>query len=175
MSQPASSDSGVAACPPRELVGLFTTPGPLEACIRELLDGGFAHEDLSVLSSHTAIEIADPEGLTWRDRLLPLLSESRYEVPLVAAGLIALASGPTGAIVAALVAAGVGGAALKEVFDEVISLPDTEEFARAVEAGEIVLWVAVPDDAARDRATGLMERYGARNIHLHTASGDGGA
>ena len=156
--------------PVRELVGLFTTPDPLEACIKALLAAGFAHEDLSVLSSHAAIEAADPEGLSWRDRLLPLLSESRYEVPLVAAGLIALASGPTGAIIAALVAAGVGGAALKEVFEEVTSLPDTEEYAAAVEAGELVLWIAVPDAETEARANARLQHHGARNIHLHWPS-----
>lgn len=157
----------------RELVGLFTDPKPLIAAIKDLLAAGFDHADLSVLSSHEAIEAVDPEGQSWRDRLMPLLIEPRYEVPLVTGALIALASGPVGATIAGLVAAGVGGAALKELFDEVVSLPDTEEFAEAVKKGEIVLWVHVPDAPAEGRARPILERHGARNVHIveRTASG----
>lgn len=153
--------------PIREIVGLFHAPKPLEACIQDLLKAGFEHADLSVLGSHTAIEAADPEGLSWRERLMPLLTETRYEVPLVAGTLIALTAGPTGALIAGLAAAGVGAAALREMLQEVTSLPDTEEFAAAVEAGEIVLWVAVADAQKERTARDVLEAHGARTIHVH--------
>lgn len=152
---------------PRELVGLFQSPAPLEACIRDLIDAGFSHEDLSLLSSHEAIEVAAADGESWRDRLMPLLTETRYDVPLVAGTLIALATGPTGALIAGLAAAGVGAAALKEIISEVISFPDTNDFAKAVSAGEIILWVAVTDAPAEKTARDLLTRHGARNIHIH--------
>lgn len=153
--------------PIREIVGLFREPQPLEACIQDLLKAGFEHADLSVLGSHAAIEAADPEGLSWRERLMPLLTETRYEVPLVAGTLIALTAGPTGALIAGLAAAGVGAAALREMLQEVTSLPDTEEFAAAVEAGEIVLWVVVGDAQKERTARDVLEAHGARTIHVH--------
>ncbi|WP_019645969.1 hypothetical protein [Novispirillum itersonii] len=152
---------------PRELVGLFESPAPLEACIHDLLDVGFDHDDLSLLSSHQAIEVAAPEGESWRDRLLPLLTETRYDVPLVAGTLIALATGPTGALIAGLAAAGVGAAALKEIVSEVVSHPDTGAFARAVSNGEIILWVSVDSPEGETAARGLLAQHGARNIHVH--------
>lgn len=162
----SGSEHGPIALPPRELVALFSEPAPLVATVKELLSAGFAHADLSVLSSHEAIEAADPQGQSWRDRLMPMLDEQRYEVPLVAGALIAIAAGPVGASIAALVAAGVGTAALKEMFEKVVSLPDTQEFAEAVEQGELVLWVDATSDDAEARARPILERHGARNIHI---------
>jgi hypothetical protein len=166
------TDPVSASRPTREVVGIFSRPQPLEACIKDLLKDGFEHQDLSVLSSHEAIEAIDPEGASWRDRLLPLLAENRYEVPLVAGTIIALSSGPVGAAIAGLAAAGVGAAALKELFDEVISLPDTEDFAEAVRSGEIVLWVATPTAEREAKARAVLERHAARNVHLHDTRPD---
>lgn len=163
----AVTDTDPASRPSREVVGIFSRPAPLESCIKDLLKAGFEHQDLSVLSSHDAIEAIDADGYSWRDRLLPLLSENRYEVPLVAGAVIALSSGPVGAAIAGLTAAGVGAAALKEIFDEVVSLPDTEEFAEAVKAGEIVLWAAAPTPEREAEAREILARHDARNIHLH--------
>lgn len=157
-------DSGTG--PVRELVGLFSEPEPLIKAIKDLLKAGFDHADLSVLSSHEAIEAADPQGQTWRDRLMPLLDEPRYEVPLLTGALIAIASGPVGTVIAGLVAAGIGGAALKEMMEKVISLPDTQEYAEAVAQGELVLWISAPDATTEGRARPVLERLGARNIHI---------
>jgi len=156
-----------ATAPMRELVGLFREPKPLEACIKDLLKSGFEHADLSVLASHEAIEAATPDDISWRDRLMPLLTEPRYEVPLVTGAIIALTSGPVGALISGLAAAGVGAAALKELIDEVTSLPDTEEFAEAVRAGEIALWVYLADPEKEATARQLLEKHGAHNIHIH--------
>ncbi|MDP7547632.1 MAG: hypothetical protein QGF20_10100, partial [Alphaproteobacteria bacterium] len=37
--------------------------------------------------------------------------------------------------------AAVGGIAVKEILDEVTSTPHTEDFARSLEAGSVILWV----------------------------------
>lgn len=148
----------------RELVGLFADPAALTATIEALLADGFSHADVSVLSSHAAIEAAG-KGSGWRERLIPLISEKRYEVPLLTGAFIAIATGPVGAAIAGLVTAGVGAAALLEIFDEVVSLPNTQEFAQAVARGELILWVAVADDAAEARARMHLEHGGARGIH----------
>jgi hypothetical protein len=98
--------------------------------------------------------------------LTGLVGELKYEGPLVAAGLIALAAGPVGAAVAGLVAAGVGGAAAKELLDEISAIPDSEDFARALAAGSVILWVAVTDQAQIDTAKSVLAAAGAANIHL---------
>jgi hypothetical protein len=148
------------------VVGIFSQPRPLLDCIKALQAQGFAHDQLSLLSSHEAIEAAAEGGGSWQDRLMPILSETRYEVPLVSGLLIALAGGPAAALVGGVAAAGVGVMALKELLDEAISLPNTEAFADAVRSGEILLWVAVTDSASEQTAVSLLEGHGARNIHL---------
>lgn len=155
------------ASPPslREVVGIFSTPEPLEKAIKDLLAAGFEHADLSLLASHEAIEVASDAD--WSARLMPLLTETRYEVPLVAGAMIALAAGPVGAAIAGLTAAGVGAAALHELFDEITSLPDSEDFAEAVRAGEIILWAVATQPEREGEARAVMERLGARNVHVH--------
>lgn len=153
----------------REIVGLFADRDDLEQAIRALRAAGFDRTDLSLLTSHESIDVRRfEEEPSLRERLFPLLSEWRYEVPLVGAGLIAIASGPTGAAIAALVGAGVGVAAVRELVSEVTSLPDTEEFARELEAGAVALWVHVGETADFEaRARDIMAAHNASNIHLH--------
>lgn len=163
------TDTQTSMTPPpsRELVGIFASPAPLTACIKDLLAAGFGHSSLSLLSSHEAIEAADQDGAVWQDRLMPLVNEARYEVPLVSGALIALASGPTAALVAGLAAAGVGLAALKELLEETIALPNSAAFAEAVAAGEILLWVEVADDPREQKAAAILEKHGARDLHVN--------
>jgi hypothetical protein len=160
------ASSSAPQLPSRELVGIFSQAQPLLDCIKALQTKGFSHQQLSILSSHEAIEAAAEDGGTWQDRLMPLLSETRYEVPLVSGLLIALAGGPAAAVVGGLAAAGVGVMAIKDLLEQTIALPNSEAFAEAVRTGEILLWVAVPDQASEQAAHALLESHGARNIHL---------
>ena len=119
----------------REVVGTFADRTHFEAAVSTLLESGFDRGRLSVLASHDSLDAADPtKGRKWRDGLVALVGELKYEGPLVAAGLIAIAAGPVGAVIAGLVAAGVGGAALKEVLEEVAAIPDSTDFTRALAA-----------------------------------------
>ncbi len=154
-----------------ELVGLFDTKDSFDAAIRELRDSGFARTDLSVLSSHESIDVAGSDGRSWSDVLTALVGEVKYEVPLVASGAIALFGGAATAPVAIAVGAGVSAVALREFIDEVTSTPHTEDFARAVDAGSVILWVRIaPDhDGAEAKATEILQKNGATNIHLHVA------
>ena len=64
-------------------------------------------------------------------------------------------------------AAGVGGAAVKEYLDEVTSHPQTDEFARALEAGGVILWVCIGDDRAKEmKAQEALAGAGGRNVHV---------
>jgi hypothetical protein len=157
--------------PVRELVGILADRTQFEKAVDGLAAAGFSRADLSVLSSHDSIDAAGREPKSWRSSLVALLGELRYEGPLVAAGLIALAAGPVGAIIATAVAAGVGGVAVKELLDEVTSVPDSEDFARALAAGSIILWVCVDNEAQELKARGILTGAGATNIHIHERSG----
>ena len=150
----------------REVVGTFADRGHFEAAIGALLATGIDRSRLSVLSSHDSLEVAGGKAQKWRDGLTALVGEMKYEGPLVAAGLIALAAGPVGAVIAGLVAAGVGGVALKELLDEVASIPDSGDFARALAAGSVILWVSVETPAEEQAVKDLLAKTGGSDIHI---------
>ncbi len=151
----------------REVVALFSDRAGFEGAVETLLNGGFQRTDLSVLSSHQSLDAAGSAGRAWDDVVTGLVGEIKYEGPLVTAGLIAIAAGPVGAAIAGIIAAGVGGAAIKELLDEVTARPHSEEFARALEAGSVILWVACDGDAAERNARALLAKAGGANIHAH--------
>lgn len=157
--------------PIREVVGTFSDRERFMAAVEALLRAGFSRGDLSILSSHQSLDVVGAEGKTWRDALVGLVGELKYEGPLVAAGLIALAAGPVGAAIAALVAAGVGGAAAKELLDEVSAIPDSEGFTRALAAGSIILWVAARDATGEAGAMSTLLSCGAANVHVFERKG----
>ncbi len=158
----------------REVVGLFADRQTFEAALKALGDGGFERTDLSILGSHQSIDAAGQPGSPWKDVIPALLGELKYEVPLVASGAILLAGGTVAATIAGIVGAGVGTVAAKEIIDEVTSTPHTADFARALEAGSVILWVRVADDEGEHRATAILERHGGANVHVHeTAAADG--
>lgn len=157
----------------REVVGTFSDRAHFQQAVERLVASGFARADLSVLSSHDSIDMVGREGRDWKDVLTALVSEVKYEGPLVTAGLIALVAGPVGAAVAALVAAGVGGMAAKDFLDEISAIPDSEDFVRALAAGSVILWVLVTDREEEARARDLLSEAGAQNVHVFERKGRG--
>jgi|GEM_PF-378564 len=150
-----------------ELVGLLTDRKSFESTVKALRDAGFARTDLSVLSTHDSIDTVGSPGKPLKDTLTALVGELKFEGPLVASGAIYLAGGPMAGTIAALIGAAVGTVAAKEVIEEVTSTPDTEDFTRAVEAGSIILWVRIEDDAAQAKAEAILAANGAENVHVH--------
>ncbi len=150
-----------------EVVGRFADRESFRQAVEDLRNAGFEASDLSVLDGHVALSASEDEKAAWGQTLTGLLGEIHYIGPLTAAGLIAIASGPVGAAVAGLLAAGVTGAALKEAFDEIKATPHTEAFAKAVENGALLLWVRAEDEALQTTAKGVLTRHGAADVHLH--------
>ena len=150
----------------REVVALFSSRDAVMSAIEALLAAGFQRPDLSLLASHDSIDAAAPDP-GWRARLVALVDELRYEGPLVTAGLIAVAAGPVGALISGLIAAGIGGAALKDLMEKITARPHADEFARAVTAGSIILWVDVQDGAHEALAGKIMTQCGGVNVHTN--------
>jgi hypothetical protein len=154
----------------REVVGVFSRRTDFDSAVSALLAAGFTRSDLSVLASHDSLEAASADSLSWKTRLVGLLGELKYEGPLVTAGLIAIAAGPVGAVLGGLIAAGVGGAALKELMDEVTAHPHAAEFAAALTAGSVLLWVDVTSQTDDGKVTNILQSFGATNIHANERS-----
>ncbi|GGF53107.1 MULTISPECIES: hypothetical protein [Terasakiella] len=150
-----------------EVVGLLNSRETFEKTIEALLKEGFERTDLSVLSSHESIDAAGKPAKPLKDVLSALVGEIKFEGPMVASGAIFLAGGPIGELIGAVVGATVGGVAVKEVLDEVTATPHTEDFARAVDAGSIILWVRADGIEREAKAKEVLQNQGAENVHIH--------
>jgi len=150
-----------------EVVGIFSTRAAFDQALRDLQAGGFDRRDISVLASHDSIDAAAGGQTPWREKLVALVGELKYEGPLVTAGLIAMATGPVGAAIAAVIAAGVGGAAAVELMGELTAKPHSADFAAALAAGSVLLWVDAPEPAQQVLAAKLLSDAGGLNVHTH--------
>ena len=162
---PATSDD--TALPSPEAVGLFTDRETFESAIKALIDAGFERADLSLLSSHESIDAAGKPGEPWQDVLTALVGELKFEVPMVASGAVFMAGGPIAATVAALIGATGVGVAAKEVIENVTSTPHTEDFARSLDAGSVIVWVRADNAEKQQRALAILTESGGHNVHMH--------
>lgn len=163
----AAAADGVDEADVVEVVGLFENRHTFDCAVEALLTGGFQRTAISVLASHTSLEASAPNPAAPQDdALTALVGELSYAFPLESAGLLTVVGGPISGSIGALMAAGIGGMALKEYLDELTSHPDTDAFAKALEEGGLVIWVQVADDAEEAKAGEILTAEGAVNVHL---------
>lgn len=160
-----SAGNGALSCP--EAVGLFADRDTFETALKSLINAGFERSALSLLASHESIDAAGKPGKPWQDVVTALVGELKFEAPLIASGAIFLAGGPIAATIAGLIGAAVGGIATKEVIEGVTSSPNTEDFARSLDAGSIILWVRARDTAKQEKALAILRESGGQNVHIH--------
>ena len=166
MSEPADKFPVI-----REALASFPDREHFRKAIAALLAAGFDHSDLSVLASHQPLIAAEES----RGEFLVnagLSDELKYVAPLTVAGIILLSGGPIAATVAALVGAGLGGAALKELFDDYTAAPHHTDFEAALRAGAALLWVRCADPELELRALRVLEEAGGQHVHIHGRSAD---
>ncbi|MBV9861235.1 MAG: hypothetical protein JO267_03710 [Alphaproteobacteria bacterium] len=152
----------------REAVASFPDRDHFRRAVSALLAAGFDRSDLSVLASHEPLSAAD-ESTGPAPEIVPagLSDEIKYIAPLTVAGIILLSGGPIAATVAALVGAGLGGAAMKELFDRYTAAPHSADFAAALQAGAALLWVRCQDSQVELAALRILEESGGRHVHIH--------
>jgi hypothetical protein len=155
----------------REAVASFPDRAHFHRAVSDLLAAGFAVSDLSVLASHDSLAAADEPG-SGKASLLPagLSDEVNYIAPLTLAGFIVLSGGPIAVALAALVGAGLGGAAVKELFDNFTEPRHSADFQAALKAGAALLWVRCADPDRELVATRILEEAGGRHVHIHGRS-----
>jgi hypothetical protein len=152
----------------REAVASFPDRDHFHRAVSNLLAAGFETSDLSVLASHDSLATAG-EPPVREPKLLPagLADEIKYIAPLTVAGIVVLSGGPIAVTIAAIVGAGLGGAALKELFDDYTAPRHSEDFRAALEAGAALLWVRCEDPDRELTATRILEEAGGRHVHIH--------
>ena len=165
MASPTEGPMETTGAP--EIVGRFAEPESFRAAVEALRQAGFGHSDLSVLDTHESISASGTPSEAWKESLAGMVGEVKYVGPLTAAGLIAIATGPVGMALSALLAAGITGAALHELLEDVRATPHTKAFAEALERGAVLLWVVAETEARQESASEILQRHGAADVHLH--------
>jgi|SRR5271166_1912804 len=157
----------------REAVASFPDRAHFHRAVTELLAAGFTPTDLSVLASHDSLAVAG-EPAAVRRSLLPagLSDEINYIGPLTLAGFIVLSGGPVAVALAALVGAGLGGAAIKELFDDFTAPAHSEDFQAALKAGAALLWVRCDDSDREAIALRILNDAGGHHVHIHGRPAD---
>jgi hypothetical protein len=74
------------------------------------------------------------------------------------------------AILAGLIGAAVGTTAIREILGAVTAKPHTEEFARSLDAGSVIVWVRIPHDEKERLAERILTEHSAANVHTHRLS-----
>ena len=162
-----TQDETVHSAAATEVVGRFADRESFKAAVEDLRASGFERSDLSVLDTREALSASETTGEAWSETLAGLIGEVKYLGPLTAAGLIMITSGPVGAAVSSVVAAGLTGLALRELLDDIRATPHTEAFARALENGAVLLWVRADSPGHQHTASAALERHGAADVHVH--------
>lgn len=159
----------------REAVASFQTRAQFRDAVGKLLAAGFAPSDLSVLASHNSLEVAGNvagySGAPGEYLFAGLTDEVNFLGPLTVAGIVLLSGGPVAAAIAALVGAGLGGAAIKELLDRYTANRHSAAFAAALEAGAVLLWARVSDPELEAVAARILHEAGGRNVHIHARKG----
>jgi hypothetical protein len=163
----------------REAVASFATRAQFRDAVKQLLAAGFAPTDLSVLASHDSLEVAGgvPAYPDTPERSLRagLTEDVNFIGPLQIAGFSALSGGPIGAAFAALVTAGLGGMALRDIVGRFVANRHGTAFAEALEAGAVLLWARVDDVAREQMALGILRGCGGGAVHINARRADGRA
>jgi hypothetical protein len=155
----------------REAVAAFADKAALRRAVAALLAAGFKSTDLSLLTDHDSLEVAgDLPGYPaepGQSLLAGLTDQVAFLSPLTVAGIVLLSGGPVAVALGALVAAGLGGVALKEVLDRFIANEHSEEFADALAAGGVLLWVRIADPEREAAALRILAEAGGANAHVN--------
>jgi hypothetical protein len=158
----------------REAVAAFAGKAAFRNAVARLIAAGFKPGELSVLATHDSLEVAgDVPGYRstpGKALFAGLTDEVNFLGPLTVAGIVLLTGGEVAVALAALLAAGIGTAAIKEVLDYYSANRHSAAFAAAVEAGGILLWVRVDDPALEAKALRLLEEAGGQHAHIHARS-----
>ncbi|HXP30228.1 MAG TPA: hypothetical protein VN832_04000 [Stellaceae bacterium] len=160
----------------RETVAAFASKESFRGAIAALLAAGFAPDDLSVLATHESLEIAGQvpgyPGTPRENVAASLTDEVSFLAPVTVAGIVLLSGGAVAAALAALVGAGLGGMALNEVIERYTANRHSADFAKALAAGAVLLWVRVGNPEREAAALRILEAAGGRNAHIHTRDPD---
>lgn len=168
------------AAPVREVVGIFSETGHLHRALDELLAAGYEHESLGLLTGERTVEkelsdyyatqpgeqddSAAPRTAFVRresvgDTVHALLGNLFFVGTTTAAGAAVITAGVLGGALLPAIAGAAAVGAVGAVVGRVIHQSDAEYLEEQVEAGRILLFVRVQDQAAEKLATEILSKH----------------
>ncbi len=172
----------------REVVAVFKNPEQLEKAAEALIEAGFAPSRISVMGAYEAVKeglggVYEPVEKMEDDPRVPqkafvskadrgfaeaaVIGAPMYLLGMMGAlGVVATGGGAALAIAAAL-ASGATGAGIGALLANAIEKSHAEKLAKDMEAGGLLLWVAVDDEQSEKNAIDILQARGGVNVHAH--------
>jgi hypothetical protein len=172
----------------REAVGIFHSAEALQGAIDELLSSGFHRAELSLLASEAAVveklghlyrkvdELADdPDvpraayvaGEDIGDAEGGIIGGLAYVGATVAAGAVVASGGTLLAVIAGTALAGGAGGLIGSLLARWIGEHHANHLQEQIDRGGLLLWVRTRDAAREERATAILGKYSAEQVHVH--------
>lgn len=172
----------------REAVGIFDDRETFEAAVDELLSSGFDRAELSLLASENAVEeklghmyekveeleddaeipraayveresVGDAEG--------GLIGGMGYVGAVIGAGAAVVSGGTfAGAVAAACLSGGAGGL-IGSALAKMIDHRHADRLQAQLDRGGLLLWVHARDPEHERRATEILAKHSAHDVHVH--------
>jgi hypothetical protein len=178
----------------REAVAAFDDPEALKAAVSDLQSGGFDRADISFLArdglttGHVEAEYGearevedDPavpreaviDETDIRQRRTLEVSMAATVAALAAAGFTVM-SGGTSLVAAGAAAAAMGGVGgLGSLVGKTWGTAQKTFLREQLERGGVLIWVRTPDAGAEQRASSILRRHGAHDVHVHEVDAAG--
>ncbi len=173
----------------REAVGVFQSAEALEAAIEDLQSNGFDRAEISLLGADKALEtklghryarVKSEEDDVNAPRTAWISTESTgdaegalmgglmYIGATAAMAAVFATGGAAAAALAAGLAGGGAGGLIGSVFASIVGNNRAKAIEEQLEAGGLLLWVRTwtPEDEAK--ATDILKRHGAEDVHVHS-------
>lgn len=172
----------------REAVGVFHSADALQEAIDELLSSGFDRAEINLLAGAHAVEEKlghlyertseaedDPEAPR-ADYVSPesvgdaeggVIGALMYVPATLAAGAVVASGGTLAAAFTATAAAAGAGALVGTVLAKIIGDHHAEYLHDQLEKGGLLLWVLTPTPAKEARATAILKKHAAGDVHVH--------
>lgn len=172
----------------REAVGVFDDLRSIEAAIDALLSNGFDRAEISLLAGQRAVEeklghryrrVDDLEDDPVAPRAAYVSRESVgdaegalvgglfYVGAAAAAGAVFASGGTLAAAIAASALAGGAGGVIGSVLASIVGKHHADYLQTQLDRGGLLLWIRTWDVEHEKRATRILSRHSAHDVHVH--------
>lgn len=172
----------------REAVGVFHEEETLQNAVDELLINGFDRADLNLVAGHKTVEeklghdyrlvreIEDDPDVPYRayagrdsrtEAKSAVLGGLAYVGAVAAAGMVLASGGTVAAALVSAAAAGGAGGLVGGLFARFMDRGHARYLEEQIDRGGLLLWVRADGKERERKATEILKRYSAEDVHVH--------